>query len=434
MNKILLIISREFLSRVRKKSFFVMAILGPFLFALIMIVPLSLGTSSQESKVVEVLDNSGYLQYKLQPSKNISFAYFNESIELRKIYFLDTGHDALLHIPKIDLSNPKGIVIYSKTTISPEIKLYVERVLNQAITSERLRRSGIDESILKNIESNITISSKNLLNEWEEVKDATASAVVALFSSILIMFFIILYGGQVMRGVIEEKTNRIIEVIVSSVKPFQLMLGKIIGIALVSLSQFLIWISLTLAIGFYVNTKYSEVFELYSDENIETTLKENPDLNAKKAAEVNQVVNAVKSINFSLVLGFFLFYFLGGYLLYSALFAAIGSLVDSETDTQQFIIPLIAPLMFCMVMATSIVLEPHGNLAFWLSMIPFTSPVAMMLRISFDVPLSELLLSIFILIISFLFMTWIAGRVYRVGILMYGKSVSVRELVRWMFY
>lgn len=434
MNKIGLIVQREFITRVRKKSFVIMALLGPFLFGLGLIVPLWIGTFSQETKVIEVFDQSGDFQYKLPQSSEIKFAYFNGSPDRRMAGFLESDHYALLHIPPLNYSNPEGIVLYSKAKPSPELKFYLEKILSQLVSLEKIKRSGLDEDVVNALDVQVSISSQSILESWQEEGEVTVSVVMALFSSIMIMFFIVLYGGQVMRGVIEEKTNRIIEVIISSVRPFELMMGKIIGIALVSLTQFLIWITLTSAISFFINTRYDKVLDMYSDKNIEYTLKNNPHLDVKKASEINQVINAFESLNIPYLLSIFLFYFLGGYLLYSALFAAIGSAVDVETDTQQFVFPLIAPLMFCIVMATTIVMNPDGRLAYWLSVIPFTSPVAMMLRVPFGVDTSELLLSMGMLLLSFLIFTWIAGRVYRIGILMYGKKVTLPELVKWIFF
>jgi ABC-2 type transport system permease protein len=399
--------------------------------ALGMIVPLWLGTSSEEVKIVEVVDRQGIMKNKLPESPSMQFVYVEESLTERLPDFLTSDRYAILSISETNINE---VVLYSKSRPTPEEKLYLERILNQLISLEKIKRASIDEKLLKEIQTEISIVSKSVSNEWEDDSELNATVVISLFSAVLIMFFIVLYGGQVMRGVIEEKTNRIIEVMISSVKPFELMMGKIIGIALVSLTQFLIWVILAGSISFYFNTKYDKVFEMYSNENLETTLKANPDLNVSKAMEINGMVNALASVNFKEITLVFLFYFLGGYLLYSALFAAIGSAVDAETDTQQFIFPLIAPLMFCIVMATSIILNPDGELAFWLSMIPFTSPVAMMLRLPFGVNTSELLLSMFILVVSFVLFTWIAGRVYRVGVLMYGKKASVREILRWTFY
>lgn len=431
MNKIVLVAQREFLSRVRKRSFIFLALLGPFMLALGMIVPLWLGTSSEEVKIVEVVDLQGILKNKLPESSSMHFVYVEETLPERLPHFLASDRYALLSISETNINE---VTLYSKSRPTPEEKLYLERSLNQIISLEKIKRSSVDEKILNEIQTEISIVSKSVSDKWEDESELNATVVISLFSAILIMFFIVLYGGQVMRGVIEEKTNRIIEVMISSVKPFELMMGKIIGIALVSVTQFLIWVILTGSISFYFNTKYDKVFEMYSNDNLETTLRANPELDVSKAMEINGMVNALASVNFKEITLVFLFYFLGGYLLYSALFAAIGSAVDAETDTQQFIFPLIAPLMFCIVMATSIILNPDGKLAFWLSMIPFTSPVAMMLRLPFGVSTYELMISMFILVVSFILFTWIAGRVYRVGVLMYGKKASVREILKWTFY
>jgi ABC-2 type transport system permease protein len=351
------------------------------------------------------------------------------------IDFLASDHYAILYIPEeIDLNDPKGLVLYSKKRTSPDLRFYLEKNLNQSISLEKIKRAGLDEKVLKSLNTNVSINTKSIFENWKDEGEETASAIIALFAAILIMFFIVLYGGQVMRGVIEEKTNRIIEVMISSVKPFELMMGKIIGIALMSLTQFLIWVILTGGVTLYINNKYEKVFDMYSDRNIETTLKKNPGLDVKKATEINQLTSALRSVDFVKILLVFAFYFLGGYLLFASLFAAIGSAVDVETDTQQFVFPLIAPLMFCIVMATTIINNPDGSLAFWLSIIPFTSPVAMMLRLPFGVPIEELFSSMAILIISFVSFTWVAGRIYRTGILMYGKKIALSELMKWLFY
>ncbi|MBX9850161.1 MAG: ABC transporter permease [Cytophagaceae bacterium] len=434
MNKIWLIVQREFLTRVRKKSFLVMTMLGPFLFAAGMIVPIWVGSVSEENKVIEVLDNTGYFQYKLPQTPGLKFAYFNGTLDQRIRNFVMTDHEAILHIPATALDKPEGVMLYSESQVSPQMRFYLEKILSQQMSLEIIKRAGLDTVLLNSLNVNIAIQSKSITNEWQEKKDETASLIVSLFSSVLILFFIVLYGGQVMRGVIEEKSNRIIEVIISSVKPFQLMMGKIAGIALVSMLQFLLWISITLAISYFVNQRYGAVFTLFSDENIEYTLKNNPQLDMKEAMEINELVNAIESIDFTYILAVFIFYFIVGYLLYSAIFAAIGSVVDSETDTQQFVFALIAPLMFCMVMANSIISDPNSGLAYWLSIIPFTSPVTMMLRIPFGVPVSELFLSMGVLVFSFILFTYIASKIYRVGILMYGKKASLGEVLKWLKY
>ena len=434
MNKIWLVIQREFLTRIRKKSFLIMTMLGPFLFAAGMIVPFWVGSVSEENKVIEVLDNTGYFQYKLPETPGLKFAYFNGTLDQRIRNFVRTDHVAILHIPLNALDKPEGIMFYSESQVPPQVKFYLEKVLSQQVSLEKIKRTGLDPALLNSFNVNLSIPSKSIINEWREKTDDTAALIVSLFSSVMILFFIVLYGGQVMRGVIEEKSNRIIEVIISSVKPFQLMMGKIAGIALVSILQFLLWITVTLLISYFINQRYGAALTSFSDKNIEYTLKNNPQLDMQEAIEINKLVNAIDSIDFTYTLSVFIFYFILGYLLYGAIFAAIGSVVDSETDTQQFVFPLIAPLMFCMVMATSIIADPSSDLAYWLSIIPFTSPVTMMLRLPFGVPASDLVLSMVVLTCSFILFTTLASKIYRVGILMYGKKASLGEIFKWIRY
>jgi ABC-2 type transport system permease protein len=255
--------------------------------------------------------------------------------------------------------------------------------------------------------------------------------------------FIFMFGSQVMRGVIEEKTNRIVEVIVSSVKPFQLMMGKIIGVAMVGLTQFVLWILFTGIIITVVQQSFPDKFKLKEPTSmIQVNQEMNPaaglsienEKNISDAEATNVVLEALASINFPLLLSAFIFFFIGGYLLYGALFAAIGAAVDNETDTQQFMLPITVPLIFAMVVAQSIVNDPNGPLALWLSMIPFTSPVIMMVRIPFGVPVWQVGTSMALLVAGFILTTWVAARIYRTGILMYGKKVNYRELWKWMRY
>ena len=238
-----------------------------------------------------------------------------------------------------------------------------------------------------------------------------------------------------MRGVIEEKTNRIIEVIVSSVKPFQLMLGKILGIGAVGLTQFLLWIILSFGLSTVASTVLSKNDEPSKIEHSITKNSNKIAISPSNGSPAEQFFKAAETINFPFIIGTFLFYFLGGYLLYSALFAAVGSAVDNETETQQFMLPITLPLIFTFIMGMNIIVNnPDSPLSFWLSIIPFTSPIAMMIRIPFGVPGWQIALSMFFLIVGFVFTTWVASRIYRVGILMYGKKVTYKELAKWFMY
>ena len=266
-----------------------------------------------------------------------------------------------------------------------------------------------------------------------------------MVTGLMIYMFIFLFGVQVMRGVIEEKTNRIVEVIVSSVKPFQLMMGKIVGVALVGLTQFILWITFTAAIIFTVQMAFPDKFKLPeqkqvvmqsphtgSDANAGTPQVKNT--HGEENAQYSGFLQALSAIPYPTIIASFLFYFLFGYLLYGALFALVGSAVDNETDTQQFMLPVTIPLIFSIVMLQAIIMNPNGTLAFWLSMIPLTSPIVMMIRIPFGVPWGQVILSGALLIAGFLGATWLAAKVYRTGILMYGKKVDYRELWKWIRY
>ena len=282
----------------------------------------------------------------------------------------------------------------------------------------------------------------------EEESSTEINTILGLVAGIIVYFFVFMFGSQVMRGVIEEKSNRIVEVIISSIKPVHLMFGKIIGIAFVGLTQFLLWIVLTFVIVTAFQTSQPNLFETKSGskEITSTTSKSNTPLretsltksdqlsNIKNQDMMNEVTDALKTVNFGVMISMFLFYFMGGYLLYGSLFAAIGSAVDNEADTQQFMLPITIPLIFALVMAQFVTNNPSGPVAFWLSIIPFTSPIIMMIRIPFGVPLPEIILSMTLLVFGFVFTTWLAAKIYRTGILMYGKKVSYRELWKWLKY
>ena len=431
MHKIWLIIQREYLVRVRKKSFIVMTILGPILLAGLMIVPVWLATLSDEAEVIQVVDESGLFDDSFESQGNITFVNVKSPQEQAKQDFLQSGHTALLYIPPLDLDNPAGIRLFSSSNTSLRLQSSIEGVIQKEIENIKLRQSGIDREVLDRIRTPVNISTVNLSDGGERDSNAAVTTGVGFISAILIYFFIFLYGVQIMRGVIEEKTNRIVEVIISSVKPFQLMMGKIMGIAAVGLTQFLLWIILSTTVTVLVSSQFK--IDRFANDQIEKTLETTAD--AEQAKEVNNLLNAASNLNVPLILGSFLFYFLGGYLLYGSLFGAVGAAVDNETDSQQFMLPITIPLVLSFVVAQTVILKnPDGPVAFWMSMIPFTSPVIMMLRIPFGVPTYELLLSMVLLVLGFIATTWLAGRIYRVGILMYGKKITYRELSKWLFY
>lgn len=444
MHKIFIIIQREYLTRVRKKSFLIMTILGPILMASVYILPVYLTTLSDEEKTVQILDETGLFADKFNDSDNFKFIPIKMDIETAKENFALSGNYGLLYIPATELSVPTTGIFYTTSSPSIDIISHIKNVMKREVESLKLEASGVDPEILRAIKSSIVLNTLKIDESGNEEKSFTEiSMVLSIFAALLIYLFIFIFGAQVMRGVIEEKTNRIVEVIVSSVKPFQLMMGKIVGVAMVGLTQFSLWIVLTaILVSIFMATVGGDLMTSGSQQMMSTQGKV---LSANELAEFSsemqadnsmaaQIIEGIQTIDAGAMIGSFLFFFLFGYLLYGALFAAIGSAVDNETDTQQFMLPVTMPLIVSMVMIGFIVSNPGGPVAFWLSIIPLTSPVIMMARIPFGVPVWEIWLSMGLLILGFLGATWLAGKIYRTGILMYGKKISYRELMKWIKY
>ncbi len=428
MNKILLIVKREYLTRVRKRSFIVMSIIGPVLFGLMFLIPIWLVTREGEQKVIEVLDESGYFIDKFEEKGSTKFVFINQEIDEAKESLPGSDKYGILYIPDIKLDNPEGIIFFAEQNPSIEVQADLERMIKRRIEDIKLERSGIDRDKLDSIKTRVSINTINISSEGEKEGDTGIATATGYIASLLIYFFIFMYGIQVMRGVIEEKSNRIVEVIISSVRPFQLMMGKIMGIGAVGLTQFLLWTVLSTAI-------YIVVYQYYMGDipqNTEVMTMGNQIAEAPQP-EAAEIFEKIETINFPLIIGSFVFYFLGAYLFYGSLFAAVGSAVDNDSDAQQFQIPVTIPLIFSVIILTAIIREPHGSLAFWTSLIPFTSPVIMMMRIPFNPPTWQIILSMVMLVIGFIFTTWLASRIYRIGILMHGGKISYKILVKWMF-
>lgn len=431
MHKILLIIKREYLTRVRKKSFIIMTILGPVLFAAMLVIPIWLAMMESDAKTIQVLDESGVFKGKFKEEGNLKFDYVRAPLEEAKREVPAEGHYGLLYIPENAMESPAEITFFSDGNPSYEVVLSLERTLKKEIEDIKLSESGIDKEMLASIETNVNINTINLSDEGEKASSFGVSSVVGYAAALLIYFFIFLYGAQIMRGVLEEKTSRIVEVIISSVKPFQLMTGKIIGIAAVGLTQFLLWVLLTFGVSTIVGSALE--VDRFSDANFAQTAAQVPEAEQSKAKEINEIFTALEAIDVTTLVICFVFYFLGGYLLYGALFAAVGSAVDSDADTQQFMIPVSFPLIASILVLSAVIKDPGGSLAFWMSMIPFTAPVVMMMRIPFGVPIWEILLSMSFLTAGFVFTSWIAGRIYRIGILIHGTKINYKVLGKWLF-
>ncbi|WP_295669463.1 ABC transporter permease [uncultured Mucilaginibacter sp.] len=414
MDKVLLIIQREYFTRVRKKAFIIMIFVVPLLIlAMGAVITLVARNSDNLSDplVVKVIDLSGQFSGKFKNQKNLTFELTTQSIDDLKPALNKDGDLSALVIPT-DYTKKDSVKIYSQKKPGITLTSKIEEEMNAIAINNGMLKNHIDTSLLHSIKSDISLNPMEITSSGTNKTSQGADIAVGIACAVLIYLCLFIYGAQVMRGVIEEKTSRIIEVVISSVKPFQLMLGKIIGVGLVGLTQFAAWIVLSI-----VSTKI--VGHALSSPQ----------------GGMMQALAALQTIHFGSLLFYFLFYFLTGYLLYSALFAAVGSAVDSETETQQFMFPVTLPLLFTYILSVSILFRaPDSPLAVWLSMIPFTAPVAMMVRIPFGVPGWQLAISMSLMVVTFIFTTYVAARIYRVGILMYGKKASYKELVKWFFY
>jgi ABC-2 type transport system permease protein len=428
-NNTFLVIQREFITRVRKKSFIVMTIIGPLLFAAMMLVPIWLALrETTDERIVKVKDESGIFTQHLGESSGLVFQFTNEPDDSLKSAVLNSDLYGGLIIPNIDIYNPEGIEFFSSSNPSLEVLTSMEQIIEGRLEEIKLEKSGLSRSKLDSLQSSVNINTINISEKGEKETNAGIATIVGYIFSFLIYFFIFLYGAQVMRGVIEEKSNRIVEVIVSAVKPFQLMMGKIVGVASVGLAQFLLWVLLTIGITTLVMGALD--LESVSPPQMEQAMQEGgQDFNKMKVA---QTLDNVFQLPIATIIIGFIIYFLGGYLMYGALFAAVGSAADSDTDTQQFMLPITVPLIFSILVLSAVLKEPDGSLAFWLSIIPFTSPIVMMMRIPFEVPTWQLVLSIILLFAGFVFTTWVASRIYRIGILMHGSKVNYKVLGKWL--
>ncbi|GAB3546070.1 ABC transporter permease [Spirosoma fluminis] len=438
MRTILLIIKREYLTRVRKKSFLIMTILGPLLIFGFYAAIGWAAVSSINQKKIAVIDESGRFANQLKNTKEITFSYLKQPLPDAKKQFTKSGYDALVYIPKNVIDQPKTVQIFAEKSVSIELQSNVERAIAREIESIKLGEAGITRKIIDDAKVNVDAQTISLRESGEQNSSAIATSIIGYICAFLIYISVFIYGTQVMRGVMEEKTNRIVEVIISSVKPLQLMMGKIIGVALVGLTQFLLWIVLTIGLftigSSIVGDKAQKGRQAMQNSQMSMAQAPSPEMQKAQDSMMTNVVNAIETLPITMIVSCFLFYFLGGYLLYSALFGAIGAAVDNETETQQFMFPITMPIIGAIAIAQFVIREPDGALAFWTSMIPFTSPIIMMVRIPFGVPAWELALSMALLVVGFVGTTWLAARIYRVGILMYGKKASYKELSKWVFY
>ena len=415
MRNIFLIIRREFLTRVRKRSFLVLTFLAPIIFAIAIFAYVKLMQTPQTEVVnVKIADNTGLIAPQIQSNNlyNFEIIDYQPLDSIRHKYFNST----ILYIAGDKGEIPQDFAFYSNGSVNLDLQNYVRQYANSIIEKQKLKAYNIEnlEEIMAKVRTNVNLRTI----KWEKGKadKETNTGMVMAISYVLalvIYMFIFMFGSMVMRGVIEEKSNRIIEVIISSTKPFQLMIGKITGIAFVGILQFVLWVVLTVV--------FFNIIQMFSAQS-------------QGGALVGNIMSAFAGMDIIGLLIYFLLFFVGGYLLYASMFAAVGSAVESEGETQQMMMPITIPLIFAIMIMIHTFRYPDSTLSFWASIIPFTSPIVMVARIPFGVPFEQILLSLGVLYASFVFMCYVTARIYRVGILMYGKKPSFKEIIKWLKY
>jgi ABC-2 type transport system permease protein len=450
MNKISVIIKREYITRVRKKSFIIMTVLAPLLMAgLFVIIPILMMNQKGEFKKIAVLqDNSDLFKGVVKNTQDATFVYLeNTNVEdLKKTYEKD-GYYGILYISPELVHTPNAVYLISNKQPPIGLLQHIEGSLKKEIERQKLLSYKIEnlDDIMKNIETEVTVQTKKVNEAGVETRTSTGIAMALAYLNAFVMYMLVfIFGAQVMRGVIEEKTSRVVEVIISSVKPIQLMMGKIIGIALVGLTQFMIWIFLTVAA---VTVLKTTVMQKTDKMEITQSIPQNFMAGDQKAAVSEKASNMSPQLQefskafdnamnqpWGLIIFCFVFYFITGYLLYASVFAAIGSAVDNDTETQQFMLPVMIPIILGLMVAMGTMQNPESSLSFWCSIIPLTAPIVMMARIPFGVPYWQIAVSMAVMIITFASFVWMAAKVYRTGILMYGKKTSWKEMWKWLRY
>lgn len=431
MNKILIIIKREFLKRVRTKGFIILTITMPFIMAALVFVPLWLSSiENDEQQKVAVIDPTGVYAKALKASK--SFAFSAQPVITEEMRSEDSPYDAVVAISGDLVKNNGKVTIYSHKEIPGNLLDYIQSKLNETVQKQKLEATGIAglDKIIDDVQRDVNMKTVKWSKEGDEQASSTYVAIIVggIFT-LLIYIFVITYGGMVMQSVIEEKTNRIIELLVSSVKPFQLMMGKIIGVMLVGIAQMALWgvmlsIIMTVAsVGFGV----SQAQSIAAGQPMPS-----PTMNMSQ--DTQELLTAIVNLPYAEIGLMFIIMFVGGYLLYSSFFAATGASINEQEDANQFVVPITMITLFGLYAAMYSIENTDGPLAFWASLFPLTSPIVMMIRIPFGVPLWQELLSIALLYASAFLMIWIGGKIYRVGILMYGKKPSIKEIIKWMRY
>lgn len=437
MKNILLITKREYLTQVKKKSFVVLTILAPVMMLGFGLFIAYLMNANKSTYKIDVLDNSGMFDGKMKSNDQVQFVFLNPNSEKQLIGLMKEkkGDDGLLVFSKIENYDfdklEKDTKLLVNATVDQSAKKMISNQISEIIKQEKIKKLGLQQSQVDDLDKNFELKTQNVLDNNSEDNDMVfgVKSVLAMLLMYATFMFIIIYGVRVMRSVLEEKNNRVVEIIISSVKPFDLMMGKIFGVTLVALTQFVVWIGMTVVGALFFNAKSAnlEIAKQLPNNNIDVAIPQNNMMNI-----IGEVSHSLLSLNYPLIISVFILFFLLGYIFYSSMYAAIGSAVDNDTETQQFTLFAIIPLMIGVYGSFTIMNNPDGPLAFWLSIVPFTSPVAMIARIPFGVPIWQILLSLFLLIITTLFMVFVASKIYRIGILMYGNKASLKEIWKWI--
>ncbi len=434
MNHLPLIIKREYLTKVRNKSFILMTFLSPLIMvALMFFVGYLSSVNNDTVRSIYVLDDTGFVSETFKTTDYTIYNHLSEvDLETAKILANQENAYGLLHIPKMPIETVSNFIkFYSEESPSLSFISSLESKIENKLSELKLQNEGVDLALIEASKMYVDINQES----FEGVKTSKVGSLMKLgfggAAGYLLFMFIIIYGNMIMRSVIEEKTSRIIEVIISSVKPIQLMLGKIIGTSLAGITQFAIWIVLGAVIMFAASSIFGiEMSQTPQQEMVNEALS-----NPESTDKIQMIINEFHSLPIANLVIAFVLFFIGGYLLYSSLYAAIGAAVDNETDTQQFMLPVLVPLILAVyVGAFTVIEDPHGTISTVFSFIPFTSPVVMLMRIPFGVPLWQQIASLLILIATFIFTVWFAAKIYRVGILMYGKKPTYKELFKWLKY
>lgn len=430
MKKIRIVVQREFVTRVNRKSFIILTVLMPFIFAAIIFVPLLLSMiESDEKKNIAVIDHTGIYIDKFENDE--AYVFIPKDKMLDEFKSDTTSFDAVIEIRSDLRTNPDDAAIYSKNEIPLSLTRTVNNVLNKQIRHDKMTSYNIEnlDKIITDFENEYSIKTIKWTDDGSEKESNVNIAIaIGIIFTFVIYIFVLSYGGMVMQSVMEEKTNRIVELMVSSVTPFQLMIGKIIGIGLVGILQLLIWGVMLAAI--IMAGSMALGLSAATDPN----MMANAEVQMQDTEKILSIFSAINNLNLTAIGGLFILNFIGGYLVYASIFAAIGASVNEQEDSQQFLTPIIILIIFALYAGMYGAENPEGPLAFWCSMIPFTSPIVSMVRVALDVPAWETVMSLLILYITAFFMIWIAGRIYRIGILMYGKKPSFSEMMKWVRY